>query len=110
MAAPGPRPCPSPSRILSTGDVLSLLVDTLYLPTLILPQTLLLPHMSLPYPLDEGEETQAVDHAIRADRLILVLATTDQSDDGDDDEDDPADQPRESSGPPLESSSYGLAG
>src|SRR5690348_3886845 len=26
-------------------------VETLYLPTLILPQTLLLPHMSLPYPL-----------------------------------------------------------
>ena len=37
------------------------------LPTLILPQTLLLPRMSLPYPLDDEEETQAVDDAIKHD-------------------------------------------
>ena len=50
----------------------------LTLPTLILPQTLLLPRMSLPYPLDDEEETQAVDDAIKHDRLILVLAARDQ--------------------------------
>src|SRR4051794_16671690 len=83
----GTEATPVAEQELEHGRRADLLVDTLYLPTLILPQTLLLPHMSLPYPLDEGEETQAVDHAIRADRLILVLATTDQSDDGDDDED-----------------------
>jgi ATP-dependent Lon protease len=55
----------------------------LALPTLIIPQTLLLPHMSLPYPLDDGEELLAVDHAIGDDRLVLVLATTDQDDDED---------------------------
>src|SRR6187402_2799164 len=64
----------------------------LTLPTLILPQTLLLPRMSLPYPLDDEEETQAVDDAIKHDRLILVLAAQDQDedDDLDDDEDEDA--------------------
>ena len=56
----------------------------LTLPTLILPQTLLLPRMSLPYPLDDEEETQAVDDAIKHDRLILVLAAQDQDEDDDD--------------------------
>lgn len=60
----------------------------LTLPTLILPQTLLLPRMSLPYPLDDEEETQAVDDAIKHDRLILVLAARDQDEVGDDLDDD----------------------
>src|SRR6187402_98268 len=65
----------------------------LTLPTLILPQTLLLPRMSLPYPLDDEEESQAVDDAIKHDRLILVLATKDQDevDDEEDDEDEDED-------------------
>ena len=57
----------------------------LNLPVLILPQTLLLPHMSLPYPLDDNEELLAVDEAISADRLVLVLATRDQDEDVDED-------------------------
>lgn len=60
----------------------------LSLPTLIIPQTLLLPHMSLPYPLDDGEEMLAVDHAINTDRLVLVLSTKDQDDDLEDIPDD----------------------
>ena len=55
------------------------------LPVLILPQTLLLPHMSLPYPLDDNEELRAVDHAIANDRLVLVLATRDQDEEIDED-------------------------
>ncbi len=53
----------------------------LRLPVLIAPQTLLLPHMSLPYPLDSDEERQAIEQASRGDRLVLVLAIADQSDD-----------------------------
>jgi ATP-dependent Lon protease len=57
----------------------------LTLPALIIPQTLLLPHMSLPYPLDDQEETQVVDHAMRSDRLVLVLAVRDQEEQEDED-------------------------
>ncbi len=64
----------------------------LTLPTLILPQTLLLPRMSLPYPLDDDEETQAVDDAIKHDRLILVLAAKDQDDVDEDFDDDEAEE------------------
>jgi ATP-dependent Lon protease len=60
--------------------------EILHLPTLIIPQTLLLPHMSLPYPLDDNEEMHAVDAAIASDRLVLILATQDQDDDDDDDD------------------------
>ncbi len=68
----------------------------LTLPTLILPQTLLLPRMSLPYPLDDEEETQAVDDAIKHDRLILVLAARDQDEDDDDLDDDEEDEDADS--------------
>ncbi len=67
-----------PAREASTDPVSTL-------PVLILPQTLLLPHMSLPYPLDDNEELRAVDHAIASDRLVLVLATRDQDEEIDED-------------------------
>ncbi len=50
------------------------------LPTLIVPQTLLLPHMSLPYPIDDGEESKAIEYAMAHDRMLLVLAVNDQDD------------------------------
>ncbi len=58
-------------------------VDTserLKLPALIVPNTLLLPHMSLPYPVEGSEESQVIDAAINSDRLLLVVAAVDQSD------------------------------
>ena len=64
-------------------DIVAAPISTL--PVLILPQTLLLPHMSLPYPLDDNEELHAVDHAIAGDRLVLVLATRDQDEEIDED-------------------------
>ncbi|MFW6074086.1 MAG: endopeptidase La [Chloroflexota bacterium] len=57
--------------------------DSLKLPTLIVPQTLLLPHMSLPYPVEGEEESQVIDYAIQHDRLVLVLAVVDQEDEPD---------------------------
>ena len=62
---------------------------TLLLPTLIVPQTLLLPHMSLPYPIDDGEESKVIEYAMANERMVLVLAVRDQSDEDpiyDDDE------------------------
>ncbi|HEX2282530.1 MAG TPA: endopeptidase La [Thermomicrobiales bacterium] len=58
--------------------------QALLLPTLIVPQTLLLPHMSLPYPIDDGEESKVIEHAMAAERMVLVLAVRDQSDEDDD--------------------------
>jgi ATP-dependent Lon protease len=58
------------------------------LPTLIVPQTLLLPHMSLPYPIDDGEESRVIEHAMAGDRLVLVLGLRDQVDDDDEDFDE----------------------
>ena len=50
------------------------------LPALIVPNTLLLPHMSLPYPVEGAEESQVIDAAINGDRLLLVVASVDQPD------------------------------
>ena len=54
--------------------------ERIKLPTLIVPHTLLLPHMSLPYPVEGEEETAVIDAAIAGDRMVLVLAAVDQSD------------------------------
>ena len=62
--------------------------QTLLLPTLIVPQTLLLPHMSLPYPIDDGEESRVIEYAMANERMVLVLAVADQSDDDEDEFDD----------------------
>jgi ATP-dependent Lon protease len=78
------KPARSGPELLDDPNVLTL-------PVLILPQTLLLPRMSLPYPLDDVEEDRAVDYAINHDRLILVLAVKDQDEedvDIDDDDDE----------------------
>jgi ATP-dependent Lon protease len=58
---------------------------TQVLPVLIVPQTLLLPNMSLPYPLERGEETMVIDHAMARDRTVLVLAAREQDEDVDPD-------------------------
>jgi ATP-dependent Lon protease len=55
-------------------------VERLKLPALIVPNTLLLPHMSLPYPVDGSEESMVIDAAINGDRLLLVVAAVEQSD------------------------------
>ena len=108
--APGDAPSDTPTDAEDLGDAYIAAPERvkpddestyLTLPTLILPQTLLLPRMSLPYPLDDEEETQAVDDAIKHDRLILVLAAKDQDDvddDLDDDEDEDSTQPDDSRG------------
>ena len=70
----------------STPDIDSL--TPVLLPTLIVPQTLLLPHMSLPYPIDDGEESKAIEYAMAHDRMLLVLAVRDQADDDDDYDDE----------------------
>jgi ATP-dependent Lon protease len=62
--------------------------QSLLLPTLIVPQTLLLPHMSLPYPIDDGEESKVIEYAMANERMVLVLAVSDQTDDDDDFDDD----------------------
>ncbi|MEZ4571830.1 MAG: LON peptidase substrate-binding domain-containing protein [Thermomicrobiales bacterium] len=54
--------------------------EQLKLPTLIVPNTLLLPHMSLPYPVEGSEESAVIDAAVSADRLLLVVAAVDQDD------------------------------
>ncbi len=62
--------------------------STQLLPTLIVPQTLLLPHMSLPYPIDDGEESRVIEHAMAGDRMVLVLGLREQFDDDDDEFDE----------------------
>lgn len=68
--------------------------ETLTLPVLVVPQTLLLPHMSLPYPVEGDEESNVIEYAIQHDRLVLVLSIVNQDDEfGEDEfdfEDDPA--------------------
>lgn len=54
--------------------------ERLKLPVLIVPNTLLLPHMSLPYPVEGSEESQVIDAAVGSERLLLVIAAVDQSD------------------------------
>ncbi len=54
--------------------------ERLKLPALIVPNTLLLPHMSLPYPVEGSEESQVIDAAVGSDRLLLVIAAVDQAD------------------------------
>jgi ATP-dependent Lon protease len=48
--------------------------NTLALPVLITDETVLLPHMSIPYPIEDEESAQAIDRAMRMNpRQILVL-------------------------------------
>lgn len=60
--------------------------EPLSLPTLIVPHTLLLPHMSLPYPIDGEEEGLVIDNGMEHDRHVLVLAATDQVEEFDTDD------------------------
>jgi ATP-dependent Lon protease len=74
--------------------------DPLLLPALIVPQTLLLPKMSLPYPIDDREESHVIEHAMARDRLVLVLAVREQDEevDGEEFDDelyDPVGQPND---------------
>ena len=55
--------------------------ELLEMPALIVPNTLLLPHMSLPYPVEGSEESQVIDAAVNSSRLVLVIAAIDQTDD-----------------------------
>ncbi len=66
------------------------------LPVLIIPQTVLLPRMSLPFPIDDSEEAQAIDYAMKRSRLVLVVAMGDQQppDDDDDRHDSDSDDPQ----------------
>jgi ATP-dependent Lon protease len=86
--------------------------QALLLPTLIVPQTLLLPHMSLPYPIDDGEESKVIEYAMAHDRMVLVLAVRDQTDDDEDDfeDDDTAETLAEISEdkPHASTNSYGI--
>jgi len=68
------------------------IAERLKLPTLIVPNTLLLPHMSLPYPVEGSEESQVIDAAVNADRLLLVVAAVDQTDESGFDELDDEDE------------------
>ncbi|CAN5693825.1 endopeptidase La [soil metagenome] len=86
MAEPGAQDETLRTPPHSTPDVDSL--TPVLLPTLIVPQTLLLPHMSLPYPIDDGEESKAIEYAMAHDRMLLVLAVRDQADDDDDYDDE----------------------
>jgi len=95
-----PKASSGDGNVKSTASILTL-------PTLIIPQTLLLPHMSLPYPLDDDEENHAVDAAIQVDRLVLVLATKEQDEVDDNEFDDDDDERRAPAERDPRASSFG---
>ncbi|MDP9375462.1 MAG: endopeptidase La [Chloroflexota bacterium] len=47
--------------------------ETLVLPVLVMDETVLLPHMSLPLPIEDDETAAALDAGAKGDRLVLLL-------------------------------------
>ncbi len=60
--------------------------DQLALPVLVAPESLLMPHMTIPFSLDLDENAMAVDRAMRMDpRRVLIVSARDLDDLGDED-------------------------